>query len=117
MIIPGADTQAFAATLAEATGERLGRVEYERFPDGEHVVRVPEAVSGERAVVVASTVDSDAHLQLLQLQDAARESGASEVITVIPYMATPVRTRRSSLANRSPRGRWPAPFRREPTVY
>jgi len=86
MIIPGADTQAFAAALAEATGERLGRVEYERFPDGEHVVRVPEAVSGERAVVVASTVDSDAHVQVLQLQDAARESGASEVVTVLPYM-------------------------------
>ncbi|NLV05023.1 ribose-phosphate diphosphokinase [Haloarcula rubripromontorii] len=86
MIIPGADTQAFAATLAEATGEQLGRVEYERFPDGEHVVRVPEAVSGERAVVVASTVDSDAHVQVLQLQDAARESGASEVVTVLPYM-------------------------------
>ncbi|WP_336336296.1 ribose-phosphate diphosphokinase [Haloarcula brevis] len=86
MIIPGADTQAFAAALAEATGERLGRVEYERFPDGEHVVRVPETVSGERAVVVASTVDSDAHVQVLQLQDAVREAGASEVVTVLPYM-------------------------------
>ncbi len=58
-----ADTQAFEATVAEATGERLGRVEYERFPDGEHVVQVPKAVSGERAVVVASTVDSEAYLQ------------------------------------------------------
>ncbi|WP_276273344.1 ribose-phosphate diphosphokinase [Haloarcula litorea] len=86
MILPGADTQAFAAALAEATGETLGRVEYERFPDGEHVVRVPEAVAGERAVVVASTVDSDAHVQVLQLQDAAREAGASEVVTVLPYM-------------------------------
>ncbi|WP_254279587.1 ribose-phosphate diphosphokinase [Haloarcula marina] len=86
MIIPGADTQAFAAALAEETGERLGRVEYERFADGEHVVRVPEAVEGERAVVVASTVDSDAHVQLLQLQDAVRETGASDVVTVLPYM-------------------------------
>jgi len=86
MIIPGADTQAFAAALAEATDEPLGRVEYEQFADGEHVVRVPEAVAGERAVVVASTVDSDAHVQVLQLQDAAREAGASEVVTVLPYM-------------------------------
>ncbi|WP_135303551.1 ribose-phosphate diphosphokinase [Haloarcula amylovorans] len=86
MIIPGADTQAFAAALAEETDERLARVEYERFPDGEHVVRLPEAVAGERAVVVASTVDSDAHVQALQLQDAAREVGASEVVTVLPYM-------------------------------
>jgi ribose-phosphate pyrophosphokinase len=86
MIIPGAETQAFAAALADAADERLGRVEYEQFADGEHVVRVPSAVAGERAVVVASTVDSDAHIQLLQLQDAAREAGASEVVTVLPYM-------------------------------
>jgi len=86
MILPGEATQAFAAALAEATDERLGRVEYEQFADGEHVVRVPEAVAGERAVVVASTVDSDAHIQLLQLQDAARGVGASEVVTVLPYM-------------------------------
>jgi len=86
MIIPGAETQAFGAALAEAADEPLGRVEYERFADGEHVVRVPEAVAGERAVVVASTVDSAAHVQLLQLQDAVREVGASEVVTVLPYM-------------------------------
>jgi ribose-phosphate pyrophosphokinase len=86
MIIPGAETQAFAAALADAADERLGRVEYERFADGEHVVRVPEAVAGERAVVVASTVDSDAHVQVLQLQDAVREAEASEVVTVLPYM-------------------------------
>ena len=86
MIIPGAETQSFGAALAEAADERLGRVEYERFADGEHVVRVPEAVAGERAVVVASTVDSDAHVQLLQLQDAVRAAGAGEVVTVVPYM-------------------------------
>jgi len=86
MIIPGAETQAFAASLAEAADEPLGRVEYEQFADGEHVVRVPEGVAGERAVVVTSTVDSDAHVQVLQLQDAAREAGASEVVTVLPYM-------------------------------
>jgi len=86
MIIPGAETQAFAAALSEAADEPLGRVEYEQFADGEHVVRVPEAVAGERAVVVASTVDSDAHVQVLQLQDAVREAGASEIVTVLPYM-------------------------------
>ena len=86
MIIPGAATQAFAAALSAAADEPLGRVEYEQFPDGEGVVRVPERVAGERAVVVASTVDSDAHVQVLQLQDAVRVAGASEVVTVLPYM-------------------------------
>jgi len=40
----------------------------------------------DRAVIVASTVSSDAHLEVLQLQDAAREAGVEEVVTVLPYM-------------------------------
>jgi ribose-phosphate pyrophosphokinase len=84
MIIPGSDSQAFAATLAAATDESLGRVEYQDFPDGESVVRVPEEI--DRAVVAASTVSDHAHVELLQLQDAVREVGASEVVTVLPYM-------------------------------
>jgi len=84
MIIPGSESQAFAAQLAAESGESLGRVEYEDFPDGESVVRVPDDL--DRAVVVASTVSDRTHVELLQLQDAVREAGASEVVTVLPYM-------------------------------
>ena len=84
MIIPGSDSQAFAAALADGSDESLGCVEYQDFPDGESVVRVPDDI--ERAVVVASTVSDHAHVELLQLQDAVREVGASEVVTVLPYM-------------------------------
>ncbi|MFC3477671.1 ribose-phosphate diphosphokinase [Halobacterium litoreum] len=84
MILSGSATQSLAASLAADLGVDLGRVDYESFPDGEQMVTVPE-VAG-RAVVVASTVSSDAHVELLQLQDAAREAGASEVVTVLPYM-------------------------------
>ncbi|QGA81163.1 ribose-phosphate diphosphokinase [Halomicrobium sp. LC1Hm] len=84
MIIPGSESQAFAAALADTSGESLGRVEYEDFADGESVVRVPDEI--DRAVVVASTVSDHAHVELLQLQDAAREAGADELLTVLPYM-------------------------------
>ena len=84
MIIPGSESQAFAAALAAESGESLGRVEYQDFPDGESVVRVPEDI--DRAVVVAATGSDHAHVELLQLQDAVREAGASEVVTVLPYM-------------------------------
>ncbi|MFB6072131.1 MAG: ribose-phosphate diphosphokinase [Halobacterium sp.] len=84
MLLSGSASQSLAAALAAETGERLGRVSYDSFPDGERIVSVPEQ-SG-RAVVVASTVSSDAHVELLQLQDAAREAGATEVVTVLPYM-------------------------------
>lgn len=84
MILSGSSTQQLAAALAAALGADLGRVEYESFPDGEQLVRVPAV--DDRAVVVASTDSSDSHVELLQLQDAAREAGASEVVTVLPYM-------------------------------
>ncbi|WP_435365124.1 ribose-phosphate diphosphokinase [Haloarchaeobius sp. DYHT-AS-18] len=85
MILPGSGSQALAAELAGELGEELAPVEFERFPDGEVMARIGD-VSPERAVVVASTATSDAHLELLQLQDAAREAGADEIVTVLPYM-------------------------------
>ncbi|MCQ4332883.1 ribose-phosphate diphosphokinase [Natronomonas sp. F2-12] len=83
MIIPGSTSQELAAALASELGEPLAAVEYDRFADGERLVRIPE--TDERAIVVASTVSDAAHVELLQLQDAAR-SRAEEVVTVLPYM-------------------------------
>jgi ribose-phosphate pyrophosphokinase len=84
MIVPGSNSQAVAAELAARLDEPLAEVEYRRFADGELLVEVPP--QDGRAVVVAATATSDAHVQLLQLQDAVREAGATEVVTVIPYM-------------------------------
>lgn len=82
MIVPGSASQWLAGALAEELGESLAAVERRQFPDGELLVRVPD-LDG-RAVVVAATVSSETHVELLQLQDAVAD--ASEVITVIPYM-------------------------------
>ncbi len=84
MIVSGSHSQALAGALAEATGRRLAGVEYERFPDGEGIVRVDDIE--DSVVVVASTVSDRAHIELLQLQDAVREAGATHVTTVLPYM-------------------------------
>jgi len=88
MIISGSASQVLAAELAAELDEPLASVDYDRFPDGELLAAAPGVADaeGDRAIVVASTVSSDAHLELLQLQDAAREWGASEVVTVLPYM-------------------------------
>ena len=85
MIVPGASSQALAAALATELGEPLSAVEYDRFPDGETLAAVPD-FDADRAVVVAATDSNDAWVELLQLQDAVREAGASKVVTVIPYM-------------------------------
>jgi ribose-phosphate pyrophosphokinase len=88
MIISGSSSQVLAAALAAETDEELASVEFERFPDGELLASAPGLAESndDRAIVVASTVSSDAHVELLQLQDAAREWGADEVVTVLPYM-------------------------------
>ncbi|MFB6118261.1 ribose-phosphate diphosphokinase [Halosegnis sp.] len=84
MILPGSASQSLGAALADELDERLAVVETERFADGEFKLRVPDA-GGDRAVVVAATTSAEAHLELLQLQDLARES-FDEVVTVLPYM-------------------------------
>ncbi|SFS37173.1 ribose-phosphate diphosphokinase [Halostagnicola kamekurae] len=85
MIVSGSASQSLAASLARVLDEPLATATYDRFPDGETLAAVP-AFDGDRAVVVASTVSNDAHVELLQLQDAVREAGAEEVVTVLPYM-------------------------------
>jgi ribose-phosphate pyrophosphokinase len=86
MIVPGASSQALSAALATELDEPLAAASYDRFPDGETLAAVPEFERDERAVIVATTDSNDAWVELLQLQDAAREAGASEVVTVLPYM-------------------------------
>lgn len=85
MIVSGSASQSLAARLAAELNEPLVSVDYDRFPDGERYVQI-EPTDSDRAIVVGSTVSSGAHIELLQLQDAAREAGAEQVVTVIPYM-------------------------------
>ncbi|ELY55112.1 ribose-phosphate diphosphokinase [Natronolimnohabitans innermongolicus] len=84
-IVSGSASQALAAALADELEVPLAGVEYDRFPDGELLAAAPD-FDDDRAIVVGSTVSSDAHLELLLLQDAVREAGADEVVTVVPYM-------------------------------
>jgi ribose-phosphate pyrophosphokinase len=86
MIVPGAASQALGAALAAETGHELAAVDYEQFPDGERMASVSGVEAADRAVVVASTTSDAAHVELLQLQDAVREAGVGEVVTVLPYM-------------------------------
>jgi ribose-phosphate pyrophosphokinase len=86
MIVPGSESQALGAALAAETGDSLAAVDYERFPDGELMASVDVPAGVDRAVVVAATTTDAAHVELLQLQDAVREAGVDEVVTVLPYM-------------------------------
>ena len=84
-IVPASTSQALAAALADEGVGSLAVPTYDRFSDGETLAAVPEFDDSE-AVIVAATPTNDAHIELLQLQDAVREAGATEVTTVIPYL-------------------------------
>lgn len=83
MIIPGSTAQSLAAALAAQTNDSLAVPETTRFADGEFKVRVD--ADAERAIIVCSTVSSEAHIELLQLQEIASRF-TTEVVTVLPYM-------------------------------
>lgn len=83
MILPGSTAQSLAAALTAQTNDSLTVPETTRFADGEFKVRVES--TNDRAIIVCSTVSSEAHIELLQLQEIASRS-AEEVITVLPYM-------------------------------
>jgi ribose-phosphate pyrophosphokinase len=85
MLVPGSTSQSLVAALAAETGRPLATPTFDRFPDGEICAAVPE-FEGDTATVVAATTSNDALVELLQLQDAVREAGATDVTTVIPYM-------------------------------
>jgi len=91
MIVSGSTSQSLAAALAAELDEPLGAVDQTAFPDGESkfALSPPATLSladVDRAVIVASTTTAASHLEVLQLQDAAREAGIDEVVTVLPYM-------------------------------
>lgn len=75
----------FAASLASLSGGELGLVERDRFPDGEHYLRVRNDVNDCDVVLVGGTCDHDATLELYDLACAVVEGGAATLTMVCPY--------------------------------
>ena len=100
MILSGSANQHLAHSLADQLEEEVLPLTYRRFADGELIVEVDrddllptnvvvDATSftiDERVVIVCSTISDQAHLEVIQLQDLAREAGAPSIVTVVPYL-------------------------------
>jgi len=84
-IVPAPSSQSVAAALAATGVGTLTTPTYEWFTDDETLLSVPE-FDDDTAIIVGSTATNDAHIELLQLQDAVREAGATDSTTVIPYL-------------------------------
>lgn len=85
-IFTGTGSQYLAEKIAQKFGEPLGKVNIQRFSDGEIYVEFQESIRGQFVFLIQSTyAPSDNLMELLLMIDAAKRASAYKVIAVIPY--------------------------------
>lgn len=85
-IFSGTGSQYLAEKIAKKFGEPLGKVNIQRFSDGEIYVEFKESIRGRFVFLVQSTyAPSDNLMEMLLMIDAAKRASAYKVIAVIPY--------------------------------
>lgn len=85
-IFSGTGSQYLAEKIAKKFGEPLGRVNIQRFSDGEIYVEFKESIRGRFVFLIQSTyAPADNLMELLLMIDAAKRASAYKVIAVIPY--------------------------------
>lgn len=85
-IFSGTGSQYLAEKIARKFGEPLGKVNIQRFSDGEIGVEFLESIRGKFVFLIQSTfAPADNLMELLLMIDAAKRASAYKVIAVIPY--------------------------------
>jgi ribose-phosphate pyrophosphokinase len=85
-LFSGTATKYLAEDIALAYGLPLGRVNVDRFSDGEFSPAFDESIRGCDVFIIQSTfAPSDNLMELLLLIDAARRASAHYITAVIPY--------------------------------
>lgn len=85
-IFSGTGSQYLAKKIAKKFGETLGKVDIQRFSDGEIGVKFEESIRGQFVFLVQSTfAPTDNLMELLLMIDAAKRASAYKVTAVIPY--------------------------------
>jgi len=85
-LFSGTGSQYLAEKIAKKFGESLGKVNVQRFSDGEIGVEFKESIRGKSVFLIQSTFSpSDNLMELLLMIDAAKRASAYKVIVVMPY--------------------------------
>lgn len=89
VLFAGSSHVGLAEQIAACLGQSLGKVQIEKFPDGEIGVRILENVRGRDVFVIQSTArDPNFYLmELLILVDALKRASARSIVAVMPYFA------------------------------
>lgn len=85
-IFAGTASHYMAEEICKELGVTLGKMNIQRFADGEFEVSFEESIRGMEVFLVQSTFpNSDNLMELLLMIDAAKRASAKSVIAVIPY--------------------------------
>ena len=85
-IFSGTGSQELAEHICKRFGCQLGRINIQKFSDGEICPMYLESVRGDYVFLVQSTHSpTDNLMELLLMIDAARRASAYKIIAVIPY--------------------------------
>ena len=88
VLLPFPLQRRIADAMAPALEARVGRLDWRRFPDGESLVAIDDALSGADIAIVASLDHPDElSIALRFAASTAREFGARSVGLVAPYLA------------------------------
>jgi len=85
-LFSGTSSQYLADKISKRFGTQLGKINIQRFSDGEFQPVFLESIRGDYVFLVQSTFSpSDNIMELLMMIDAARRASAYKIIAVIPY--------------------------------
>ncbi|MDX0524798.1 ribose-phosphate diphosphokinase [Sinorhizobium medicae] len=88
VLLPFPLQRTLADAIAPLLGSRAGRLDWRRFPDGESLVAIDEALAGVDVALVVSLRNPDELALPLRFAAAtAREFGARSVGLIAPYLA------------------------------
>src|SRR5574343_1329516 len=85
-IFSGTGSQKLAEKIAQRFGATIGKINIQKFSDGEFQPVFRESIRGDYVFLVQSTfAPSDNLMELLMMIDAARRASAGYITAVIPY--------------------------------
>jgi ribose-phosphate pyrophosphokinase len=86
-VFSGSSNPTLVAEIAEVLRIRPGRVNIDRFPDGETIIKLEDDVRGRDCFVVQSTCPpvNENLMELLIFIDCLRRASARRITAVIPY--------------------------------
>ena len=86
-IFSGTANPSLAEKIASYLKQDLGKVDVERFPDGEIFVQYQQNIRGDDVFIIQPTCNptNENLMELLIMIDAARRASASRITAVMPY--------------------------------